>query len=103
MCYSRSCIRSGHRNHPIERCFLRGGQFPELVTEELRRPVPDPSQGIQIQNPERGSSWMRLAEIECHILIAECFLGYTPLEPAQQMLAVALHDDLNASLRLGID
>ena len=64
----------------------------ELITEEIRRPIQNVSEGIYLQPFHCRPALARIAEIEGNLTGVYLLFSDSSLNPPQKMLGVALHD-----------
>jgi len=75
------------------------GKFTYFVTKEIRRPIPDIPVCIHVEFLDCGASIFKVAEIEGGVLWFESFSRNPSLDSPQEVLTVALHNDLQVPVR----
>ena len=101
--YRRHRPALGSRRLPLYHRLLNCCDLSEIVTEKALRPVDDVAEQIQPKWCQARCDAIQLTKIQGCILAIEIFLGDASLQPPQQVLTVALHNNLYSADPDGVD
>ena len=87
---------------------LRGGasdcrHFAKFIAEKVLGPILDVAKQVNIEGYQRRSFFSHLAKIEGGVVWHESFVGDTALQAPKEVLAVALQNNLDATVLRGIN
>jgi cobyrinic acid a,c-diamide synthase len=80
---------------PAGSSFRHCYQVTGNISEEIRRPVSDIPEGVKLQGVQGRPVDSGFAEVERYVVISQLLLGDSALQTVEEVLGVALDDELN--------